>query len=145
MKLLWFAFLLFGHASAADNEAFMWQETRDERTQERGFGFFVACRAVKEAMEADARGDDAKAAELAAKVPAGARMYGVLLRGEATEYQKEKISMFSGHEVMEVSKGSIFLELRARVVKIALEILVDGKSVPFPGNGTFTYTEHPKR
>ncbi len=145
MKAFMLSLVLASNTMAADIRVFMWQESRDDKTGERQFGFFVASNAAKEALEADPRGDAAKSEELAAKIPPEAWMYGVLLQGEAKTYVKEKISMFRGHDLIEVTSGHITVDLKKRTVEIGLEILEDEQRMPFPGNGIFTFVERPKR
>jgi hypothetical protein len=145
MKTLLLGLVLVSSAIAADIHVFMWQESRHEKTGERQFGFYVASEAVKAAFEAEARGDDAEAGKLAQKIPSDAWMYGVLLQGEAKSYPREKVTMFRGHDLIEVVSGQIAVDVKKRVVEISLEIRVDGKVVPFPGNGAFTFVERPKQ
>ena len=144
MKLLSFLLVLVSNAVASDLRTFMWQESHDEKTGERQYGFFVASEAAKDALEADARGDSEQAARLAAKPPADSWMYGILLRGEAKMYPKEKISIIRGHDLIEINGGRITVDLKKGTVGIDLAILVDGKAVPFPGNGTFSFSKRPK-
>ncbi|MDP3069013.1 MAG: hypothetical protein Q8N18_01935 [Opitutaceae bacterium] len=140
MKLLSLFLLAANIAIASDIRAFLWQESRDEKTREPQYGFFVASEAVKEVMEADAAGDSKKVERLSQKVPPDAWLFAVMLKGEAKQYSKEKISIarIDGHESVVIVSGTIEAERAKRVVKIDLKIKSDGKTVSFPGNGTYT-------
>ena len=145
MKLHFLLLVLVSNAVASDLRAFMWQESRDEKTRERQYGFFVASEAAKEAVEAEARGNGGQAAKLAAKLPADTWMYGILLHGDAKAYPKEKISIVRGHDLVEISSGHVIVDLKKRSIEIDLSVVTEGKSAPFLGNGTFEFTERPKK
>lgn len=144
MKLLLIIIALTTSAVASDLRAFMWQESRDEKTKEARLGFFIASEATKEVFEAEARGDSDRAKKLAQKLPADAWIYGILLHGEAATYSKSKISIMRGHDLVEVQEGQISLDSKTRTVLVALTVIEDGKSVTFRGNGKFVVSALPK-
>jgi hypothetical protein len=147
MKLLSLFLLAANIAIASDIRAFLWQESRDEKTRELQYGFFVGPAAVKEVMEAEAAGDAKKVEELSSKTPPDTWLFAVLLSGEAKQYSKDKISIarIDGHESVDIVSGSVELEREKRAVKIDLKIKLEGKVVSFPGNGSYSVSVLPKK
>ncbi len=124
-----------------------WQESRDEKTAEPLFGFLLAPAAMMAVVEADAKGDDKKAAALAEKLPADTWMYGLLLSGEATSYAKEKIDLFEPKpcgSMITLESGTVEVDRKKRTVRVALKVTQDGKVIDFVGNGTFPIKAGPK-
>lgn len=144
MKILaWFLFSA-GAALAADIQAFLWRETREEKTREPQYTFFIAPKAVREMVEASARGDDDAAEQHGARLAADAWLYTMRLTGGSRIYRRERILMGSGHDIIEIAAGSVELDVAKREVKIALQIVREGAHVPFPGNGTYVVSLPPR-
>jgi hypothetical protein len=136
---LFLALVVAAHA-ASDVTLFAWQESREEKTGEKQFGFFLAPVAVKKIFDADAKGD-AKAVEaLSAKLQKDAWMYALLLTGESKSYAKEKIALFEprpcGSELALMS-GAVEVDRKAGTVRVMLKVKQDEKLIDFVGNGTY--------
>jgi hypothetical protein len=141
MKRLALLLLLVSVAHAAsDVLLFAWQESRDEKTSEKQFGFFLAPAAVKKVCDADMKGDTKTVAALSAKLPKDAWMYGLLLTGESKTYLKENIALFEpspcGSE-LKLDSGSVEVDQKAGTVRVLLMVKQDGKLSNFVGNGIY--------
>jgi hypothetical protein len=128
-------------AHAASNVAmFGWQESRDEKSGERKFGFFVATAAVRKVFEATANGNTSEAQALSAKLPKDAWMYALLLTGEAKSYAKEKITLFEPKpcgSILELVSGTVDVDRKTGTVRVALKVRQDDKLIDFVGNGAY--------
>ena len=134
--------------AAADIRVFRWQESRDAKTGEKRFGFFIAPRAVQIILEADARSDQKTVEALAAKLPKDAWDYGLLLSGRSNVYQKEKIALFEPSPcgvLPEIASGTVEVDWMKSVVRIALKVVLDGKVVDFVGNGIYPFKKGPNQ
>ena len=147
MKHVLFAFLLTSVAAASEIRAFMWQESRAEKTGEHEFSFFLAHETIKRAAEADARGDEAEAQRLGGKIPPDSWWFGVMLRGVASSYAKDKITLMrlDGHEIVDVVSGTVDVDFKKRIVRVSIEVMLSGKRVVFTGNGIYAFTDAPKK
>jgi len=133
------ALIATAHAST-DVRLFKWQESREEKTGEKQFGFFLAPEAVEKVAEADAKGDAKRAATLAAKLPKDAWLYGLLLKGESETYTKETITLFEpspcGSE-LKLASGSVAVNRKSGTVHVNLKVKLDGQLSDFCGNGVY--------
>jgi hypothetical protein len=131
----------------ADVHAFGWQESRDEKTGEKHFGFFVAApKLVRDMFVAEAKGDSKAASAIGARLPKDAWDYALLLTGESTSYSKEKVAMVVPSpcgDVIKIVSGTVEVDRKKNAVRIALQVVQDGKTVDFVGNGSFTLEKLP--
>ncbi|MBS0663967.1 MAG: hypothetical protein JSR48_11940 [Verrucomicrobia bacterium] len=128
--------------AGSDVALFGWQESRDEKTEERLYGFYLAPPAARKVFEADARGDARTVQALSAKLPKDAWMYGLMLRGELKSYRKEKITLFEPGpcgSILKLVAGSIEVDWKAGSLRVSLEVDQEGKRSDFVGNGYYRF------
>ena len=134
--------------AATDIRLFFWQESRDAKTGEKLFGFFLAPEAVQKIFEADAKGHAKTVEALVAKLPKDAWNYGLLLTGESKTYKKEKITLFEpspcGSELALFS-GSVDVDRKAGTVHVALKVTQGGTVIDFVGNGVYQFKKAPNQ
>jgi hypothetical protein len=139
-RLALLLFLVSVVHAASDVLLFAWQESREEKSGEKRFGFFLAPAAVKRVVEADAKGDKKAVDTLSAKLPKDAWMYGLLLTGESQVYPKEKIALFEpspcGSE-LELVSGSIEVDRKTGTVRVTLKVKQDDRLIDFVANGVY--------
>jgi|ERR1035437_1791418 hypothetical protein len=135
-----FALLFVVAHASAEVRLFGWQESQDEKTGEKPYGFFLAPKAVMEAMEADAKGDAKAAKALVGKSQEELWDDGILLGGEATIYQRESLTLFEPSpcgSMLEVTSGSVEVDRKTGTMRVTLKVTQDGKLGDFRGNGTY--------
>lgn len=128
--------------AASDVVLFGWQESRDEKNQERLYGFFLAPPAVKKVFDADVLGDSKTVQALSAKLPTDAWIYGLMLRGKSKSYPKERVTLFEPSpcgSLIKLLSGSIEVDWRSGALSVSLEVEQEGKRVAFVGNGLYRF------
>jgi hypothetical protein len=130
----------------ADVRLFAWQESREEKTDEKQFGFCLAPSAVMKFMEADGKGDRKTAESLAAGLRKDAWAYVLKLTGELGVYSKERVVLCESGpcgSMIEIESGSVDVDWNAKTVRVGLKVVLDGKPVDFRGNGTYRIRKKP--
>jgi hypothetical protein len=143
-----FFFLVSAALAASDVRAFWWQEARDKKTGEPYAAFYLAPASVQVFYEALANNDDKTAEAIAAKLPKDAWSYVLLLDRDSATYSKEKITLREGTicgDFPDLVSGTIVVDRKSSIVRIALKVSREGKVADFEGNGVHKWTKAPNK
>lgn len=145
MKLFALFFLAVLTAHAAERlRVFGWQDFRDERTGESSSAFYLAPEIVMQCFQADARGDAKTVEALSPKIPQTAKLYVIVLRGDAKSHTKASIRLFDGPKCgteFQIDSGVVKVDPKAGTVSVSLKLEDNGQVTVFEGNGTFEMGE----
>ncbi len=142
-----FSLLLVTIPARAEVRLFGWQESQDEKTGEKLSGFFVAPKVVMEAIEADAKDEAVRGIRMiASRPPAEIWNYGIVLKGDALTYPKERLALFEPSpcgSMLEVVSGSVDVDRKAGTVRVRTESEASRQSQRFPGQRSLSHQETP--
>lgn len=148
MKLLALIFVIALAVSArAEVLLVNWDESPDEKTGEKRVRFFLSPNWVVEYWKADERGDiKAAIAALKGRKVEEIWSYAILLHGEASRYQKENLRLLEPSPCggpLELISGSVEVDRKSGVVRVALKVKQEGKLGDFIGNGVYRIPNQP--